>query len=490
MTVKKVLALNTSGNLTWCSSPEEKRGRGRCNHIAHQNAISGETPQQFLERIDSQKNYLMSQLEESEEFIDQKGTEVETSQLKLTDLDKAKLKEVRSAADLEANIDGGYIHLETPLWNDMDKNSFAKKYGIMSVKNINSVLHGEAYVLYESNHPRFKKGMIFEDEKEFEEFKAQRKVDDSFDLKIGTGPEAMNTLGESLGFEATKDVYVLPYYMRQGTEMSDHDLTIAYKYMLRRRSNATNMQLAYDALLDNSSLNKDNARYDGKWRRKSIADEFVGKSGVFRGYLSGSTIPYTARTVITPGTQKETPFGYMSVPPSALVDMFKPTLIEQLSREGKSNEEIEDYFSRFRATKVEKDVDFALTQRTTDGLRSAYTYDDMKDLERRLTNQRVIFNRQPSLHTASLQSARILVSDGPTTKINPMYCEALGADFDGDTVSLIGINNTEIAKIADRQLDTHLEINTNRPRAVDKSMIMPQKDALFGLLNILSKRTN
>lgn len=489
MSIKKVLALNTSGNLTWCSSPEDKRGRGRCNHVAHQDTSSGETPQEFLERIEIQKNDLMRRLEESDDFIDQKGTTVETSQLKLTEEDKLKLVEIRSAADLEANIDGGFIHLETPLWNDMDKNTFAKNFG-MNLKNINSVLHGESYVLIDSDHPRYKKGLIFESQEEFEEFKLAKNLSDDIKMEIGTGPEAMNALAEKLNFKATEDVYVLPYYMRQGTEMSDHDLTIAYKYMLRRRRNATNMQLAYDSLLNNSMLDKNKARYDGKWRRKSIADEFVGKSGVFRGYLSGSTIPYTARTVISPASQKEVPFGYMAVPPSALVDMFKPTLIEQLAKEGKSNEEIENYFSKFRATKVEEDVDVALSKVNSDGLRSAYTREEMLDLQRRLTNNRVIFNRQPSLHTASLQSARIIVNDGPTTKINPLYCEALNADFDGDTVSLIGINNTNIVQIADRETDAHARINTNRPRAVDKSMIMPQKDALFGLLNILFKRTN
>ena len=33
---KKVLAMNVNGDLTFCTAEPEKRGKGRCNHIAHQ----------------------------------------------------------------------------------------------------------------------------------------------------------------------------------------------------------------------------------------------------------------------------------------------------------------------------------------------------------------------------------------------------------------------------------------------------------------------
>lgn len=47
--MNKVLALNMEGNLTYCTAPEEMRGRGRCNHVAHQNA--NESREVFLDRI-------------------------------------------------------------------------------------------------------------------------------------------------------------------------------------------------------------------------------------------------------------------------------------------------------------------------------------------------------------------------------------------------------------------------------------------------------
>lgn len=47
--VKKIMALNDKGELTYCSAPPELRGMGRCNHIDHQNA--GESVPDFVERV-------------------------------------------------------------------------------------------------------------------------------------------------------------------------------------------------------------------------------------------------------------------------------------------------------------------------------------------------------------------------------------------------------------------------------------------------------
>lgn len=47
--MNKVLALNVEGNLTYCTAPEDMRGRGRCNHVAHQNP--NEPQEVFLERV-------------------------------------------------------------------------------------------------------------------------------------------------------------------------------------------------------------------------------------------------------------------------------------------------------------------------------------------------------------------------------------------------------------------------------------------------------
>lgn len=53
---KKVLALNTEGDLTYCTVEPENRGKGRCNHVAHQNP--GESIEEFIKRIDEKQKEL------------------------------------------------------------------------------------------------------------------------------------------------------------------------------------------------------------------------------------------------------------------------------------------------------------------------------------------------------------------------------------------------------------------------------------------------
>lgn len=52
----KVLALNNQGLLTYCSVPEDERGKGRCNHLYHAN--DGESTQEFIERLNKTENKL------------------------------------------------------------------------------------------------------------------------------------------------------------------------------------------------------------------------------------------------------------------------------------------------------------------------------------------------------------------------------------------------------------------------------------------------
>ena len=49
---QKVLALTVDGKMTYCTCPPERRGTGRCNHVAHQNPE--ETAEEFAERVSVQ----------------------------------------------------------------------------------------------------------------------------------------------------------------------------------------------------------------------------------------------------------------------------------------------------------------------------------------------------------------------------------------------------------------------------------------------------
>lgn len=464
----KVLAVNTNGDITYCTVPPESRGKGRCNHIAHQNI--GESTQDFIARIDSLREEVEN--EEIKDFIPMEGTTIETKPYRMTEEEKKELTPIESRMQLDQNIEGGYIEVEEPLWNDMDKNYFAEKSGIYR-KNIDAVLHKEAYVVIKSDLPKFPVGKVIPNE-------LVEKVPD--EVELGTGIEDFNYFArEVYGWEATRDIYVLPYYMRIGSsKVTDEfgeevetpissDITTAYKYLLRNHNNPDAQQLAYEALLNNDGMSDTRARYTKGFKNKSLSNQFAGKGGVFRACLSGSSIPYSARAVITPEVM---PYGTIKVPASMAIDIYKPTLLEQLAYEGKSVEEIDEYFRQFRMPqeKIPREL--------------------KNELEERIKDKRVIMNRQPSLHTSSLQSFKPKISNDSTVKIHPLYCESYGADFDGDTVSIYGINSESIIPVVDKEIDAHNFINTHKPRSTETSAIMPSKDALFGLLNILERRSD
>lgn len=456
----KVLAVNVNGDITYCTVDPANRGKGRCNHIAHQER--GESTQDFIERINNIREEAQNKKEEN--FIPYEGTTVETKPYRMTDEEKEELIKIENRMQLDQNIEGGYIELEEPLWNDMDKNYFASISGI-SNKKISSILHSEAYIVLNSNERKYPVGKILTPEM------AQKVMEnDELEVDLVTGVTGMNQFATDVyNWEATKDVYVLPYYMRIGADGDiSSDITIAYKYLLRTHKKPDNQQLAYEALLNNNAMNVKHARWTKGFRNKSLADEFVGKGGVFRACLSGGSIPYSARGVITPMVM---PFGEIKIPASMAIDIYKPTLLEQFAFEGKSVEEIDEWFREFRKPQTEI---------------PRYLKDE---LEKRIMDRRVIMNRQPSLHTSSLQSFRPKISDDATVKIHPLYCDAYGADFDGDAVSIYGINQDRIIPIVDKEIGAHNYINTHKPRNLDGSTIMPNKDALFGLLNILDKRS-
>lgn len=458
----KVLALNINGDLTYCTSPVELRGSGRCNHVDHQG--ENETIDEFMSRLDEsrEESTYMGKVERTA-FIPYDGASIETLPYRMTEEEKEDLLKIESRVQLDKDMDGGYIPLDEPLWNDMDKSYFAQKSG-MHKGSISKVLKEEAYIILESDKPRYPPGRVI-DEEDMEELKAEYP-----DMVIETGVSAMNAYArDSYDWEATRDIYVLPYYMRLGSADVDSDLTIGYKYLFYNRKNPNKQQLAYEALLNNSSLTQEQSRYNGKYRQKSLADEFAGKSGIFRAAMSGSSIPHSGRAVITPSTEAN--FGEIMVPPSMAVDIFRPTLLEQMSNEGKSIEDIDNYFRAFRVPQDEVPEDLRM------------------DLERRVGSRRVGMNRQPSLHFSSFQSFRPRISPDASVKINQLYCDAYGADFDGDETTIYGFNQDNIIDIVNRNIAAENPINTQKPRNQESSTIMPPKDSLFGLLNILNRRT-
>lgn len=497
----KVLALTESGNMTFCYAKPENRGRFNCHHIAHQE--EGMTPREFVE-ANQERIQDLSLRENFEGFIKDDG-EVEILVYHISDEDLEGLYKIEGMKQLKGEgvneTTGAYIELEHALWSDADRNQFAQIYP-MTPSEMGRVLHKESAIVLDVDPDgplagKYKVGQtipLYQEEvlkgrgrprqktdEELAEEAAKRdsmmsegdleKLEDQ-GVTIRTGVMAMTDFAFDHGYEADSKVYVLPYSMRMGTgsgdDKIDSPLTSAYAYLFTTASRSNfsdeDRQNAYENLLNH------NTAHDLRYRNShSLADEFAGKSGIFRSAISGSSIGYSARAVISPSTDMK--YGELKIPPSVAADIFRPTVMSQLASEGKTNEQIDEYFEQFNKPQA----------RVSQAARN--------DLEGRIGGLRVAMNRQPSLHTASFQSYIPRVSDGPTTQLHPVYYQNYAADNDGDNVTLYGINNPHIVEAADRSIGAKQKINTQVPRNMAESAIMPQKDAMWGLMNVLSRRS-
>ena len=118
MAIKKVLALTVDGQLTFCSATPENRGKGRCNHVGHQE--DGQTPAEFLEsvkncvKVEEAADETLTILEQMDKtLLDPRST---TKRLGLrTDLDK----EIQDQSESIEHLVSKYANVENPKWSKL-----------------------------------------------------------------------------------------------------------------------------------------------------------------------------------------------------------------------------------------------------------------------------------------------------------------------------------------------------------------------------------
>lgn len=455
---KYVLAVTRDGRISRCYAPPDKRGLYRCDHVAHQE--EKETNEEFQERVnDIVANYI----KEDNNFQDK---EIEIVPYRMTMEEKSQLTEIRGRKQLsDKTIEGGYIELPEPLWNDVDKKSFSS-ISKMPVSLINNIINQEAYIISSSDNEKYKEGSVL-NKKTMEKIKEENE-----DISFETGVIGLNNLAKKYNFIATKDVYVLPYYMRQDPPEGNakHPLNSLYNNLIISRKDPQRQQAAYEKLIDNKGSKKPMIGKSG-YAMPSLSTEFQGKSGVMRAEMSGRRIVHSGRAVISASIDME--YGEAALPASMAANIFKPTLEDRLKQEGYNRKEIDAWFEKFN-----KNV-------------SDIKREDMQELSLyiRESGVKCILNRAPSLHESSLLAFKPRISSDNTIKINPLNCVGFNADFDGDEKTCYGINDLRIADKT-KEFDYNSEVATRLPRHRDTSIIMPTKESLFGLLNILNNRSD
>ena len=167
---------------------------------------------------------------------------------------------------------------------------------------------------------------------------------------------------------------------------------------------------------------------------RTLKSRFGAKTGRVRGNLMGKRVDFSARSVITPDANIE--LDELGVPEEIAKNLTFPEIVSSYNRE-RLLEYVHNGPDKHPGA---KSVFLKIDKRTV-SLR--YVNPDTIDLRegdvvhRHLINgDIVLFNRQPSLHKASMEAHRVVVLPYSTFRLNVSATRPYNADFDGDEMNM------------------------------------------------------
>ena len=167
---------------------------------------------------------------------------------------------------------------------------------------------------------------------------------------------------------------------------------------------------------------------------RTLKSRFGAKTGRVRGNLMGKRVDFSARTVITPDANIE--LDELGVPEEIAVNLTFPETVNQYNRERLLGY-VRNGPNKYPGAKsiyINRDKDmFSLRYVNPDAVHLA----DGDIVHRHLIDgDIVLFNRQPSLHKASMEAHRVKVLPGSTFRLNVSATRPYNADFDGDEMNM------------------------------------------------------
>ena len=167
---------------------------------------------------------------------------------------------------------------------------------------------------------------------------------------------------------------------------------------------------------------------------KTLKSRLGAKSGRVRGNLMGKRVDFSARSVITPDPNID--LDELGVPEEIAMNLTFPEIVTQYNRD-RLMSAIRNGPSAYPGA---KNIELKHENRT---IRLGYVNKDLLDLKegdivhRHLVDGDVVlFNRQPSLHKASMMCHRIRVLPYSTFRLNVSATRPYNADFDGDEMNM------------------------------------------------------
>ena len=170
------------------------------------------------------------------------------------------------------------------------------------------------------------------------------------------------------------------------------------------------LQEAVDALFDNGRRGRV-LRGANNRPLKSLSDTLKGKQGRFRQNLLGKRVDYSGRSVIVVGPDLK--LHQCGLPKKMALELFKPFIYHRLEQTG-------------HCTTIKQAKEMVEQQ-------EPIVWDILEEV---IKDHPVLLNRAPTLHRLGIQAFEPVLVEGKAIKIHPLVCTAFNADFDGDQMAV------------------------------------------------------
>ncbi len=415
----------------------------------------------------------------------------------------------------------GHIELAAPVAHIWYLRSIPSKIGLllnMTLKEVESILYLEKYVVVESEVEEYPKGKIL---KEDEYYELKERYGDK--IKIETGAEAIYELLKSIDLDKEAQsimaemqttnseakrkklgkrlhlirafkqsgnkpewmilqvIPVIPPELRplvplEGGRFATSDLNDLYRRVINRnvrlkklidldapeiilKNEKRMLQEAVDALFDNGRRGRP---VTGPNRRplKSLSDVLKGKQGRFRQNLLGKRVDFSGRSVIVAGPELR--MHQCGLPKKMALELFKPYIYGWLEKHG--------YATNIKTAKrlVEEE--------------HPAVWDALEEIVKEYP---IMLNRAPTLHRLGIQAFEPVLIDTKAIQLHPLVCVAYNADFDGDQMAVHMPLSVE-AQIENRVLI--LSTNNILLPANGIPVVYPTQDMVLGIYYMTLER--
>ena len=194
------------------------------------------------------------------------------------------------------------------------------------------------------------------------------------------------------------------------------------------------LQYHIATLIDNELPNVNPSTHRSGRALKTLRTRLKGKEGRIRGNLMGKRVNYSARSVITPDPNIK--IDELGVPKKIAMNLTFPETVT------KYNKHILIKYVRNGpkqypgAKSIKKKIDGKTISLQYVDTTTILLYEGDIVNRHLVDGDRVLFNRQPSLHKMSMMGHRVRVMEHNTFRLNVSVTKPYNADFDGDEMNM------------------------------------------------------